>query len=225
MGAWGVLNIAAALQAAAPVTVLELPSHLNAQFAVAVADLEFAGGCIEAHPNRRLDAEYQIISNRHEFDRMWAEKVWGTIEIGMGAEDYPDPPAACTQAKVKAALQRAVTASDRARRSVEQATEPLKQGAWIGALRLCRDTVSRTEIGQEILSAEPAVTLTLTATGRAAFADLTRRSVGTRLAIRVDGKIVSEPMVNEPIESGVLQLPARNAATLDRARMLSALQC
>ena len=115
MGGWGVLGIAIALQAAASVTVLGAPPRLDAEFAAAMADLEFAGGCIAAYPNRRLDAKYQITSDRHAFDRMQAEKIWGVIEIGMGAEDYADAPAACAQAKVEAALHSAATTLDRAR--------------------------------------------------------------------------------------------------------------
>jgi hypothetical protein len=41
----------------------------------------------------------------------------------------------------------------------------------------------------------------------------------------MDGAIISEPMVNEPIEGGILQIPARDAAALGRARTLAAREC
>lgn len=53
---------------------------------------------------------------------------------------------------------------------------------------------------------EPYVSLTLNAKGAQIFADLTAANVGKRLAIVLDGKVVSAPVIREAIPSGQAQI-------------------
>jgi len=53
---------------------------------------------------------------------------------------------------------------------------------------------------------EPYVSLTLNAKGAQIFADLTATNVGKRLAIVLDGKVVSAPVIREAIPSGQAQI-------------------
>ena len=46
------------------------------------------------------------------------------------------------------------------------------------------------------------ISLTFTSAGTKAFADLTRKNVGRRLAILIDGKVLSAPAIRAPIPGG-----------------------
>ncbi len=50
------------------------------------------------------------------------------------------------------------------------------------------------------------VDLTFTDDGKTVFADATTKNVGKRIAIIYDGKIYSNPVVNEPITQGQCQI-------------------
>ena len=53
---------------------------------------------------------------------------------------------------------------------------------------------------------EPKISLTFNAKGTQEFADITRKHVGERLAIVLDGEVLSAPNINEPILSGQAEI-------------------
>ncbi len=55
-------------------------------------------------------------------------------------------------------------------------------------------------------SNEPVVAFKMSAASKKAFAELTRANVGHKLAIRVDGKTMSAPVIREPIFGGAGQI-------------------
>ena len=57
-------------------------------------------------------------------------------------------------------------------------------------------TVSRDNLGQ------PEIDFTLDEKATTAFAEVTRNNIGRRLAIVVDGELISAPVINSPIERG-----------------------
>ncbi|RSU58855.1 SecDF P1 head subdomain-containing protein [Sphingomonas koreensis] len=67
--------------------------------------------------------------------------------------------------------------------------------------------------------------ITLTASSRSALFDLTGRAVGKALAVRVDGRIVFEPHINEPIQGDTFHIQATDSQTLERAQTLVADIC
>ena len=67
---------------------------------------------------------------------------------------------------------------------------------------------------------EPVITFTMSDSSRKAFAELTRANVGRKLAIRIDGKTVSEPVIREPILGGAGQIAGR--FTIQQARDIAA---
>jgi len=67
---------------------------------------------------------------------------------------------------------------------------------------------------------EPVITFTMSESSRKAFAELTRANVGHKLAIRIDGKTVSEPVIREPILGGAGQISGR--FTVQQARDIAA---
>lgn len=100
--------------------------------------------------------------------------------------------------------------------------EPAEQGIWIGNLDLCRSGRVEAEAGTENYSGLPVVSITLPAELRDALAALTAANIGKPLSIRVDGKVVSEPHVNEPISGGQLQISGLDSA--EAHRIAAALQ-
>jgi preprotein translocase subunit SecD len=66
-------------------------------------------------------------------------------------------------------------------------------------------------------TSEPVVTITLAASGRAAFARFTSENVGRKVDIRVDGKSVTKPVIREPILGGLMQISGGMTAEDARA--------
>lgn len=78
-------------------------------------------------------------------------------------------------------------------------------GLWIGPVRLCRDSV---ESASAVLDADGsrALLVRLAPEARRRFARWTEAQVGRTMAIRLDGRILSEPRINEPILGGMAQI-------------------
>jgi hypothetical protein len=53
---------------------------------------------------------------------------------------------------------------------------------------------------------EPVVVITMAPRSGRMFAELTENNVGRRLVLRIDGLVVSEPIIREPIKGGVVQI-------------------
>ena len=70
----------------------------------------------------------------------------------------------------------------------------------------------------------PSVRVELNKEGAAAFEALSRRSVGKRLAILVDGDLISAPVVAEPIPGGVLQVSFGAGQGAEARRLAAALK-
>ncbi|HPS20850.1 MAG TPA: protein translocase subunit SecD [Candidatus Omnitrophota bacterium] len=77
---------------------------------------------------------------------------------------------------------------------------------------------AKTEFSSESFG-EPYVSLTLNPKGAQLFADLTATNVGKRLAIVLDGKVISAPVIREPIPSGQAQISGN--FSVDEANDLS----
>ena len=96
------------------------------------------------------------------------------------------------------------------------AAEISQRGIWIGDLDLCRAGPVKAEAGADPASGLPIVSIKLSEALRDALAKLTRANVGKPLPIRVDGRIVSEPHVHEPLLNGDLQISGIDRSEADR---------
>jgi preprotein translocase subunit SecD len=67
----------------------------------------------------------------------------------------------------------------------------------------------------------PLISFTMTKASAAAFADFTRRNVGRKAELRVDGKVFGAPVIREPITggSGQLQVPSGQDPATVAARL------
>ncbi len=91
-----------------------------------------------------------------------------------------------------------------------------EKGIWLGNLDLCRSGPVKAVASIEALSGLPIVSITLPEALRGALEKLTAANIGKPLSIRVDGRVVSEPHVNEPIVNGELQISGVDQAEADR---------
>ena len=80
-----------------------------------------------------------------------------------------------------------------------------EDGLWIGPVRLCRDTVETASPAFDVAGSR-ALLVRLRPEAARQFARWTAGHVGEKLAIRLDGRILSEPVVNEPILGGTAQI-------------------
>ena len=77
---------------------------------------------------------------------------------------------------------------------------PAAHGLWIGNLALCRDSVAA--VHRQIEGPDPVLHIAL-APGREKHLErLTASRVGKKLPIRFEGRVVSSPLVREPLTGG-----------------------
>ncbi|MEA3017582.1 MAG: hypothetical protein QOI38_2304 [Sphingomonadales bacterium] len=81
-----------------------------------------------------------------------------------------------------------------------------ERGLWLGGIPLCRETVAEALVTADDIDGSPALALTLRRELRAALERETKGRVGEVLPIRLDGRILSAPVVREPLTAGWVQL-------------------
>lgn len=221
-----------ALQASTPDPYLRAPHQLIETFTTISIEVEFLGDCLDPGDGDRTDARFKQLYHRYRDARRKVEAIWGSaIDSAAISEHFftesffPEKRRRCGNAQVRAALDKANAKLTEIEQSLWSAATQQRIGAWIGAFRLCRDSVSEAEIGTDDWQDEPVLHITLTAESRGSFAVLTERAVGLKLTVLVDGRVISEPSINEPIRDGRFYLQARDPQTLERARALVAGTC
>jgi hypothetical protein len=96
-----------------------------------------------------------------------------------------------------------------------------ERGLWLGGLELCRETVAAAELASDDIDGSPALSVALEPALRAALEEETRGRVGEVLPIRLDGRILAEPVVREPLTAGIVLLTGLgdDAAAVQRAAL------
>ena len=80
-----------------------------------------------------------------------------------------------------------------------------ERGLWIGPVHLCRDSIEAASAIRDI-DGSRALLVRFKPAARLDFARWTAGQVGRKLAIRLDGRTLSEPVINEPILGGMAQI-------------------
>jgi preprotein translocase subunit SecD len=78
----------------------------------------------------------------------------------------------------------------------------------IGAAQLppLRIQVEKAVAAFHAKTSEPVIVIHMTPRSGRMFHELTLKNVGRKLALRIDGNVVSEPIIREPVTSGVVQI-------------------
>ena len=179
--------------------------------------LDFAGSCVEDHPQWGLEGELDRVDHRYWSTAQRNEEVWGS-DPRHDEISGESRPFRCRKGNAAATLRQIDQALDAQDVVFARATAGIEHGVWIGSLKLCKGSVLETWFGTVRIAKQPALFVKLTPQANAWFASLTRNSVNRRLAIRLEGSIISRPTIYEPIEDGFLQITGPDELTLRRAR-------
>jgi preprotein translocase subunit SecD len=87
--------------------------------------------------------------------------------------------------------------------SLPQSSSPPARKSLVPPLRV---QVQRAEAAFGTETSEPVVVITMSPRSGRMFHELTLNNVGRRLVLRIDGQIVSEPIIREAIKGGVVQI-------------------
>ena len=79
-------------------------------------------------------------------------------------------------------------------------------GLWVGEIQACRDSLLSAEVTHDKGIDERVLILTFRPEFHARLHDHTKRMVGQHTAVRLDGRMIMEPLVAEPIAGGSIQL-------------------
>lgn len=85
-------------------------------------------------------------------------------------------------------------------------TAEAERGLWLGTIALCRETVADAVLAADELDGRPALALTLRPELRTALERETKGRVGEPLPLRLDGRVLAEPVVREPLTAGGVHL-------------------
>lgn len=97
-------------------------------------------------------------------------------------------------------------------------------GLWVGPLQLCRDTVEAATAAEDSIGM-PSLEIRLKPELRDRLRRETEKRVGQPMAVRLDGRIVSEPFVQEPITGGEISLSGATRPQIEAMRAASSRAC
>jgi len=84
-----------------------------------------------------------------------------------------------------------------------QNQSPPQQKSPLPPLRI---EVQKAEAAFDERTKEPVVTITMSPRSGRMFHELTLKNIGRRVILRIDGRVVAEPIIREPIVRGVVQI-------------------
>ena len=99
-----------------------------------------------------------------------------------------------------------------------------RQGLWIGDLRVCRENVERVQVTRDEAQGQ-AVLIAFREELRTLLHQETERRVGKPLRVQLDGRVIMEPVVLEPITGGSIQLQSVREDEFDEVRQAAARGC
>jgi preprotein translocase subunit SecD len=99
------------------------------------------------------------------------------------------------------------------------------RGLWVGSIQICRGTALGAAAGSDDQGGTPSVTITLRPRWRTRLARATARLVGRSMPVRLDGRLLMEPIVREPITGGVLMLAGQAPGDAEAMRVAAAQAC
>lgn len=190
-----------------------MPGEILAAFAsaeVALADVSACFGDGSAVAPARLD----MLDIRLRQQSARAAGVWGAQQqLAMlgGTASVPQ----CTGGGA-AAMARAEARVATLTTRLNMVLAPLQTRVWLGPMPLCRFGPVKHELLVDRYTAQPSLIMTLHPDAARDLAALTTRQNGFPLALRAGGRIITEPVINEPVTGGQLQISGPSQADLDR---------
>lgn len=201
-----------ALPMAASATTSAPPGMVSA-FADARHAVEDASACIARESVWQVESlDQRLIELRRKVGGLWGHQA-------VADREYEARPRCRRPATMLETARQRLDALDRAF-AIHSA--PYNSGAWVGTMPLCGAGSVETRKVVEEYSGERVLQITLAKAAAADLAALTAANVGHQLAVRVDGEIIMEPNINEPITGGSIQVMGSTPADIDRLAALLA---
>jgi hypothetical protein len=195
----------------------ERPAALFDALIDAGTAIEVAGQCSNPGNRHMVAPRLADIENRYFAAIRRASGVWGsTLFAAVDQRVFVAASHGCRGADAGQAMDNAEAAVVAVNQEFAQATAAMGRGAWAGSLMLCRETVQSAESGFERVIGQPMLLVTLRSGFAAVLSSLTARSINGPLDIRLDGEVISEPIVLERIDGGQLQITGPKLSVLDR---------
>jgi len=212
------LTIAAWPQASGAVP-FEPPPAISMPLAEARAALDAVNLCLGPLSSTGLIVRYETLDDLQRNALFEAEKIWGKKIV-------PEPDFTGTQSlPTRCGRQRLLlllTEAERLLRAEATAfraiTGQMARGFWFGAVRLCPRDVTAVRIERDEVVQRWRLRIDLTAGTASEIAELTGRSVGGPIALRLDGLVIAEPLVFERLETAWFSVLGPDDDSLERAR-------
>ncbi|UKK84356.1 hypothetical protein L7H23_17575 [Sphingopyxis sp. BSN-002] len=183
------------------------PAGIASAFADAQSAVEDAGACIARARAGQIEVlDQRLIELRRKVGGLWGRQAVAEREYG------PRPRCRRSAIMLETARQRLDTLD----RAFAAHSAPYNSGAWVGTMPLCGAGPVETRKAVEEYNGEEVLQITLGKAAAADLAALTAANVGHQLAVRVDGEIIMEPNINEPITGGSIQVMGSTPADIDR---------
>jgi len=209
--------LALALQAppapAPPTVPSTMPIDLAASFVGAEQALARVSACIATPGFIMTPVSLNTLDNRFQALARDAVGVWGPQ---TPTEIVDQLPVDCASEHLSALATTAETQVTRVATRMTALLQPMSTGLWFGALPLCGGGLVKAELVADSYTAAESVTITLSPDKAIELGTLTRRHVGHALALREGGRVVMEPIIQEPIEGGQVQISGPERDELDR---------
>jgi hypothetical protein len=211
------LALLLAAQAAAPPPLPPDLARAAAEIRSALAGADGAvaalGHCAQDNP--RHEQAYQGAISRYLAVQREAEAVFGPPampepDIGMAAPQ-------CGPLVVARFVRLAASEAARADAAFRRQTAAMP-GLWFGPLRMCGGAVASVTAATDE-PGMPALVIAFSHAMAERFAAETASRVGKPMSVRLDGRLIADPMINEPILGGLVQL---SPATADTAAIAAA---
>lgn len=104
-------------------------------------------------------------------------------------------------------------------------TQTTASGLWIGEIAVCRDSAETVKAAYDATTLEPVVTISLHPQWHEALRRETERRLDQPMPIRLDGRLIAEPIVREAIIGGKLQFGPVAEADAEALRAAAARPC
>lgn len=100
----------------------------------------------------------------------------------------------------------------------EDTAPPSPQGLWVADIPLCAETVVNAADVPDFDGTMRELSIELTPDAGERFARLTAQAVGKSITVWLDGAVLTEPTVREPITGGRLTISGMDDSQIERAR-------
>lgn len=171
---------------------------------------------------RQFDQLSDRLGNDIARDRgVWGVQVKGHDLKANGVEVFwsdqaPPAFAACNAKTLAQSVAKAKDAISAYESAFAAATPGLAKGLWIGPLKACKASVIKSLVTTS--AGMGALSVNFAKPSAKALKTVSINSLRLPLDIRLDGKLIMQPLLGDPLESGGLQITSPDAAMLARAK-------